>query len=71
MVVKIDLPRKLNFATDHAAATPNTTFNGTAIAAVSRVNFTADNVSWMYQCLEVDANPLFKGFYKYQNQRQH
>ena len=45
MVVKIDLPRKLNLATDHAAATPNTTFKGTAMAAVNKVNFTADKVS--------------------------
>ena len=44
-VVKIDFPRKLNLATDHAAATPNTTFNGTAIAAVSKVSLTADKVS--------------------------
>lgn len=45
MVVRNDLPGKLNFATDQAAATPNTTLSGTAIAAVSKVSFTADKVS--------------------------
>lgn len=45
MVVKIALPFKLKFETAHAAATPNITLIGTAIAAVNSVNFTADNVS--------------------------
>lgn len=45
MVVKTDLPGKLNFATDQAAAMPNITFIGTAITAVSKVSLTADKVS--------------------------
>jgi hypothetical protein len=42
----------LKFATAQAAATPNTTFKGTAIAAVSKVNFTADNVSGLIRALK-------------------
>ena len=45
MVVKMALPRNWNLATAQAAATPNTTLIGTAIAAVSQVSFTADSVS--------------------------
>src|SRR6218665_3359798 len=45
IVVKMDLPRKLNLATHQAAATPNTTFSGTAITAVNKVSLTAESVS--------------------------
>ena len=39
------LPRNSNFAIAHEAARPNTTFNGTAIAATSKVRRMADQAS--------------------------
>ena len=69
MVVRIDLPGKLNLATDQAAATPNTTLSGTAMAAVSKVSLTADKVSgctsaWVYTptpCLKASTNTRING----------
>ena len=62
-VVRNDLPRKLNLATDHAAATPNMTLSGTAIAAVNRVSFCRQGIR-MYQSLGINTYSLFESFYK-------
>ncbi len=40
-VIKVLLPRKLNLAIAHAAATPNTRLHGTAIAATNKVSLIA------------------------------
>ena len=40
-VINVLLPRNSNFAIAHAAATPNTRLNGTAMAATISVSLTA------------------------------
>jgi hypothetical protein len=52
------LPRNWNLVMAHAAATPNTTFMGTAIAATSSVSFTAAQAMGSVMAATYAAAPL-------------
>jgi len=51
-VIRIDFPRNLNFAMAHAAANPNNTLSGTAIAATVKVNRIAAQESGWVKALQ-------------------
>ena len=57
-VIRNCLPRKSYFAIAQAAATPNTTFSGTAIAAASSVSRIADSASGSHERRQVDLPAL-------------
>ena len=57
-VVSNCLPRNSNLAIAHAAATPNTTFKGIAIAAANKVKRMADKVSGCVIACRYTAKPL-------------
>ena len=53
MVVRMDLPRKLNFATDSSRDTKHPRSAVRQWQAVSKVSLTADKVIWMHQSLAI------------------
>src|SRR5437868_2846286 len=59
-VINMLLPANSNFAMAHAAATPNTVFNGTTIAAVSNVSLIAASVSSSVKELKYTVKPFEK-----------
>ncbi len=52
------LPRNSNLAMAHAAATPNTTLSGTAIAATLSVSVMADSASGSASAAQYTSRPL-------------
>ena len=57
-VIRRFLPRKSNLAMHQAAATPNTTLSGTAMAQASKVSLMADQVSGLVMASQYPGKPL-------------
>ena len=68
-VMSTVLPRKSNFAIAHAAATPKTQFNGTAMAAAMKVSRMAASVSGSSNASKIEADALGKRLRENRRQR--
>ena len=68
-VISTLLPRNSNLAIAQAAATPNTRFSGTAIAAASSVSRIAASASGSTIAREIDAQPFFERLDEHRDQR--